>query len=95
MYPSSRYVPDFLRPLLWWIGQHILLHNFPEEYAREIRGLKFAVRVLSAYWFISGITTISLEFVSVIFGKIYDSFEKMQQHVLEGLKVSPYFAIYI
>uniref|UniRef100_A0A1I7VUL7 NAAA-beta domain-containing protein n=1 Tax=Loa loa TaxID=7209 RepID=A0A1I7VUL7_LOALO len=33
------YVPRLLRPLVWWIDKNIILKEFPEEYAREIRGI--------------------------------------------------------
>ncbi|KAL4003722.1 beta subunit of N-acylethanolamine-hydrolyzing acid amidase family protein [Acanthocheilonema viteae] len=33
------YVPKLLRPIVWWIDENILLKKFPEEYAREMRGI--------------------------------------------------------
>lgn len=32
-------VPKFIRSLLWWIDEKILLRKFPEEYARELQGI--------------------------------------------------------
>ncbi|VDN89932.1 unnamed protein product [Brugia pahangi] len=35
----NHYVPKLLRPIVWWIDENILLKNFPNEYAQEIRGI--------------------------------------------------------